>query len=246
MSAASLTGLNALVTGGGSGIGLATARTLSAAGARVVVLGRTLSKLERAVAAGAAASCLTADATDEAALAGALAGPAFDIVVNNAGGALSAPFLRTPGEDFRRMLDLNLMSAVYVTRFTLPGMIARGFGRIVNVGSTASLQGFAYVSAYAAAKHALLGFTRSLALETARKGVLVNAVCPGFVDTDLVAASVAEIVAKTGRTTEDARAELAKANPQGRLIAPEDVAAAILPLVQRECSLSGAAVEITG
>lgn len=247
-----LQGLHALVTGGGRGIGAATAAALTAAGARVTVLGRNREALERQVADGRATAWVQADVTDQAALGEALAqaaealGP-VDVLVNNAGGASTAPFLKTGADDFRAMLELNLIAPANATRFVLPGMIERGFGRVVNVASTAALKGYPYVSAYASAKHALLGLTRSLAQEVAASGVTVNAVCPGFTDTDLVAEGVSRIVEKTGRTAEAARMDLARNNPQKRLIDPGEVASAVVFLAGRGAgSINGATLPISG
>lgn len=229
-------GQAALVSGGGTGIGLACARALTAAGARVTVLGRRAAPLEAAVAAGAAVDAIVADACAPPAL------PPCAILVNAAGAAVSAPFLRTDDAAFRAALDANLMSAVALTRALLPGMVAAGLGRVVNIASTASLKGYAYVVPYVAAKHALLGFTRALALEVARQGVTVNCVCPGFTETPLLEESAARIAAKTGR---DGRAALAANNPQGRLFTPDEVADAVLYLCAAP-GVNGAALAVSG
>lgn len=243
---------HALVTGGGRGIGLAISKALSGAGCTVTILGRDHNALSAAIEAGAANAFVVADVTDEAALQAAvtqandIAGP-IDILVNNAGAAHSAPFGRTSSDDLRRMLELNLISPAAASRLVLPAMVERGFGRIINIASTAALKGYAYVSAYAASKHALLGLTRSLALEVATTGVTVNAVCPGFTDTDLIQQSVDLIVAKSGRTAEAARSEFTKANPQGRLIQPAEVAEAVLYLCSRGAgAVTGTSLVVAG
>ena len=224
MAGGALCGRHAVVTGGGRGIGAAVALALAGHGARLTVMGRGLGTLEATAAAlPGTARAIACDVTDERAVADAFAalGP-VDILVNNAGAAESAPFARTSLDLWRRMLDVNLTGAFLCTRAALPGMLERGFGRIVSVASTAGLTGYGYVAAYCAAKHGVVGLTRALALETARKGITVNAVCPGYTETPMLDASVANIALKTGRGTDAARGELARTNPQGRFVRPAD------------------------
>ena len=236
-----LEGLEALVTGGGSGIGAACAAALTAAGARVTVMGRRPEPLQAMVARGHAVSALPGDVTAPPPL------PRVALLVNAAGIAESAPFLRSDAALFERMWRVNLMGAVAVTQAVLPPMLEAGFGRVVHIASTAALKGYPYVTAYVAAKHALLGLTRALAQEVATKGVTVNAVCPGFTDTDTVTPSVARIVATTGRSEAEARAELAKHNPQQRLVRPEEVAEAVLMLcAPGAAAINGQAIAVDG
>jgi len=171
----------------------------------------------------------SADVADSAQVAAALAqakerfGP-VQILVNNAGQAETAPFAKMDMDLWQRMLAVNLTGTMLCSQAALPDMLAAGWGRIVNVASTAGLVGYAYVSAYCAAKHGVIGLTRALALEVAKKGITVNAVCPGYTETDIVREGIARVVAKTGRSEEEARAEFMKTNPQGRLVQPEQVA----------------------
>lgn len=218
----------ALVTGGSRGIGRAIASALTRAGHEVTIVARNADALRQAVSDGVACHGEALDVLDDAALAALASRGEFSILVNNAGGATTAPFGKTDVEDFRRMFGLNVLSAVEATRACLPGMVGRGWGRVINVASTAGLKGYGYVSAYVTAKHALVGLTRALAQENARTGVTVNALCPGYTDTDLVAESVAGIVRKTGRSEADARAHFAGQSPMGRLVRPEEVADAAL------------------
>jgi NAD(P)-dependent dehydrogenase (short-subunit alcohol dehydrogenase family) len=216
------------------------------------VLGRAEAALKDAVNAGDAMAYVVADVTDEGAVAEAAKsaksklGP-IDILVANAGGAESAPFLKSDAELFRNMFELNIMGVVHATRAVLDDMVRRGFGRVVVNASVAGLKGYAYVSAYCAAKHAAVGLVRALAQETVKSGVTVNAVCPGFTDTDMVAKSLDKITARTGRTREEALADILKDEPIGRLITPEEVAAAVLFLCSPGASaITGTTLAVAG
>jgi NAD(P)-dependent dehydrogenase (short-subunit alcohol dehydrogenase family) len=171
----------------------------------------------------------------------------IDILVNNAGQAMSAPFMKTDEALWHNMLGVNLTGAFHCTQAALPAMLQRGWGRIVNVASTAGLTGYGYVSAYCAAKHGMIGMTRSLALEVATKGVTVNAVCPGYTETDLVTEAIHNIAARTGRSEEQARTELAMHNPQKRLVQPREVANAVAWLCLPEsAAMNGQALAVAG
>jgi NAD(P)-dependent dehydrogenase (short-subunit alcohol dehydrogenase family) len=239
------------VTGGGRGIGRAVASALVQAGATVTVLGRNRATLDEAVAAGAAHFAVVADVADQASVGAAVAQASgrqpVDILIANAGSAESAPFAKSDAALFRRMMDINFMGVVHAAQAVLPAMKARPYGRIVVVASTAGLKGYPYVSAYSAAKHAVVGLVRSLALELASTRVTVNAVCPGFTDTDLVAGSIDNIMKKTGRSHEQAVAELAKHNPQGRLVTPAEVADTVLWLCGEGAgAITGQAIAVAG
>ena len=247
-----LDGRHAVITGGGTGIGRAVALALSEAGAAVTLIGRRREPLEEAAAMLSRSHIATADVTDPDGLAQAMEaaeaahGPVA-ILVNNAGMAESAPFARTDPAMVRRILAVNLEGVFNATRVVLPGMVEAGWGRVVNVASTAALKGMAYVSAYCAAKHGVIGMTRALALETAETGVTVNAVCPGYTDTDLVDAAVARIHAKTGRDRESIVAELIRDMPQKRLIQPSEVADIVRFLCRPGSgAMTGQAIAVAG
>ncbi|HLT75811.1 MAG TPA: SDR family NAD(P)-dependent oxidoreductase [Ferrovibrio sp.] len=253
----SLAGRHVLVTGASRGIGWATARACASAGATLTLSARDAERLNRRrdeLIASRNASCaavaadLTVPNAAERMVADAVAinGP-IDILVNNAGFGASQPFAKMTAEHWDEMIGVNLSGVFHVTRAAIAGMLERKDGRIINVASTAGVTGYAYVAAYCAAKHGVVGLTRALAKEYARSGITVNAVCPGYVDTDMTATTIDTIVRKTGRSAEEARAELAKINPQGRLIRPEEIADAVLWLAgPGAASVTGQCIVIAG
>ena len=244
---------HALVTGAGQGIGEAIARQLLAQCARVTVLGRRAEPLQKLVD-GYPGRCqmVLADVANEsevkAAFAHALSAQgAINILINNAGQASSAPFMKMDAAHWQQMLAVNLTGTMLCTQQVLPAMAAAGWGRIVNVASTAGLVGYAYVAAYVAAKHGVVGLTRALALEYARKGITINAVCPGYTETDIVKTGIERVMEKTGRTADEATAEFVKSNPQGRLVQPQEVANTVLWLCGKGASaITGQSIAVAG
>lgn len=245
-------GKHAFITGGGSGIGLAAAKALAGSGWQITLAGRTPGKLQAAAAALNGSHVQVVDVTDPEGVLSAVRGASevhgpVQLLVNNAGAVTSAPFEKMSLEVWRQALDLNLMGAVHCVQAVLPQMKANGWGRIVNIASTAGLVGYRYVSAYVAAKHALVGLTRALALELAKSGVTVNAVCPGYTETDVVAQAIKTLRQATNRSPEDALAVFTSTNPQGRLVRPEEVAAAVVWLASDAAgAVNGIALPIAG
>jgi 3-hydroxybutyrate dehydrogenase len=247
-----LAGHHAVVTGGGRGIGRATARALAHAGAVVTVIGRTAGTLIDTVDRGDASAYVVADVTDRASVDAAMKGAEAEcgpvsILIANAGAAETAPFGKSSPDLFRRMFEVNTIGSIHAIQAVLGGMIERGFGRVVAVASTSGLKGYGYATAYCAAKHAVVGLVRALAAETTRTGVTVNAVCPTYTDTDLIDVSLQRIVQTTGRSREDALANILKGAPMGRLVKPEEVAAAVVFLCLPEAAaITGTALPIAG
>lgn len=247
----SLDGQHAVVTGGGSGIGAAVAAVLSQHGASVTLLGRGEERLaatakELGVEYAVADVTVSKDVQQAFDSAVKRQGP-ISILVNNAGAAEARPFHKMDEDFWQFMLSVNLSGVYICTRAVIEPMLDVRFGRIINIASTAAQRGYAYVSAYSAAKHGVIGLTRSLALEYARKGITVNAVCPGYTDTDIIASSIDKIVAATGRSAEEALADLVKSNPQGRLIEPAEVADTVLWLCRKESSsITGQSISVAG
>lgn len=248
---------HAVITGGGRGIGAAIAETLARIGAAVSLIGRNAQTLQAtanriAKDYGVKVATAPADVADEAAVKKAMATlkealGAPTILVNNAGVAISSPFLKSDAAFWCKTLNIDLMGAVYCTQAVLPAMLDAKWGRIINIASTAGVVGYAYVTAYCAAKHGMIGLTRALALETARTGVTVNAVCPGYADTDMTAQTIANIVNKTGRTRDEAIASLVSHNPQGRLIQPQEVADTVAWLCgENSSSVTGQSIIVAG
>jgi NAD(P)-dependent dehydrogenase (short-subunit alcohol dehydrogenase family) len=254
-----LTDKTTFITGGGRGIGRAVAHAFAREGARVFAVARTEPEVKRVAeqiraefgdGAAGYASCDVADprSVEEAfAAAREFFGAGIDVLVNNAGVADSSKFTETSDEFWQRHLDINLTGTFYCMRAALPSMVERGWGRIINIASVAGKTGAPYVAAYTASKHGVLGLTRSVALEVAAKGVTVNAVCPGYVDTDMTTRAVENIQAKTGRSAADALEAIKRMSPQQRLVTPEEVAALALLLASHDGrGITGQAINVDG
>lgn len=245
-------GEHAIVTGGASGIGLAIAEMLLRRGYAVTIMGRSLPRLEAARKQLGPVGAIVCDVSDRQSVQAAFADAAHrsgapSVLVNSAGIVRTASFVKQSDADWDAMWRTNVLGCVHTCREVLGPMQERGRGRIVNIASTAALKGYAYVSAYTASKHAVLGLTRSLALELIKTGVTVNAVCPGYTDTDIVRDAVHDIVQRTGRSQEDALAVFTGANPQGRLVAPAEVAASVAWLISEDAdAVTGQAIAIAG
>ena len=247
-----ISGRHALVTGGGTGVGRAIAVALAGAGVDVTICGRREATLDAVAVASDRIFAIPADVTDEGSMAQLYEaaeeqrGP-FDIVIANAGMAGSAPAAKTALADWKQTIEVNLTGAFLTVRPALPGMIERATGRIIFIASTAGLKGYPYVAPYVAAKHGVVGLMRALTAETAKAGLTVNAICPGFTETELLKKSVQRIIGKTGRSAAEARASLASTNPQGRFVQPEEVAAAVLWLCSDgAASITGQALSVSG
>jgi NAD(P)-dependent dehydrogenase (short-subunit alcohol dehydrogenase family) len=250
------TGAHALVTGGGTGIGAAVAQALSKAGASVTLAGRRREPLDEVAATLPRATVCTADVTDEASLAALVVHAqktfgAIDIVVANAGGAMSAPFTKTDLAKWQSIVDVNLTGAFLTVKSVLGDLLRKDATksprRVIFIASTAGLKGYPYVVPYVAAKHGVIGLARGLALELAKTPVTVNAVCPGYVETPLFDATIANIMKTTGRSAEQSKSDLLKSNPQGRAIRPEEVAETVLWLCSPAAqSVTGQAVAMSG
>jgi 3-hydroxybutyrate dehydrogenase len=248
----------ALVTGGGRGIGRAIALEFAREGAAVVVAARSLDQVESVAREiedqfSTKALGLACDVSDPASVENMFKngqdffGRAPDVLVNNAGIAESAPLVKTTNELWRRHLEINLSGTFYCTRAALPAMTERGWGRIINIASIAGKTGWPYVAAYSASKHGVLGLTRSAALEVAAKGITVNAICPGYVDTDMTTRGIENITKKTKLSAEQAMESLKKMSPQNRIVTPEEVAALALLLASEDGrGINGQAINVDG
>lgn len=245
------TNQHAVVTGGATGIGLAISKALCAAGINVTVMGRNLERLNQLAANNELIHAVPVDVTDESSVKKAFAEASkllpITILINNAGAVETASFQNTTSEQWQKMLSINLTGSFFTTQAALSDIKAAENGRIINIASTSGLKGYAYTSAYTAAKHGVIGLTRSLALELCKTNVTVNAICPGFTNTAIVDNAIKNITAVTDRTAEQAIEELTSHNPQNRLIEPEEIAETVLWLCSAKSrSVTGQSIIIAG
>ncbi|MCR9135360.1 MAG: SDR family oxidoreductase [Alphaproteobacteria bacterium] len=247
-----LEGKHALVTGGGSGVGLSIVRALTNAGASVTITGRNKEALDSVAAESHLITSAVCDVTDAAAVDQLFASVnddhgGADIVIANAGAAESVPFAKLSLADWNAMIDVNLTGVFLTMQAGLLGMGDKGWGRIVSIASVAGLKGYGYVAAYCAAKHGVVGLTRAVAVEVARSGITVNAVCPGYTQTPMLDRSLDNIAKKTGRSREEAAKTLLRGNPTGRFVEPEEVAQTVLWLCgPHSGAVTGQALSISG
>ena len=252
-----LAGQHALITGGSRGIGAATSNALAALGASITLLARDVGKLKLQsdhlqAEYDAKVFYASTDITSEEDIADSFtqcvkANGAIDILVNNAGIGKSAPFHRMDLDFWQATMDLNLTGTFLCTKQVFEAMRERGYGRIVNISSTVGLRGYAYISAYTASKHAVIGLTRSLALEVVKKGITVNAICPGYTETDLVSEAIDNIVDASGRDSSEVKSEIENMSPMGRMVTPEEVAESAAWLcLPSSASITGQAIVVAG
>ena len=243
-----LSNSHAVVTGGASGIGLAIARALAGNGAHVTITSRDRSRLQSVTSKNGGISGVTLDVSDPRSVTKAFESvDPVDILVNNSATALAAPFERTTLEQLASVMAVNLTGVFHCMQAVLPAMRKQQYGRIVNIASTAGLSGYAYASVYAASKHAVIGLTRSVAIELAQTGITANCVCPGFTDTEIVTTAIANIAKVTGRSEAETLAEFVEHNPQKRLVKPDEVADTVLWLCGKNSrSINGQAIAVAG
>ncbi|MBJ26438.1 MAG: 3-hydroxyacyl-CoA dehydrogenase [Rhodospirillaceae bacterium] len=248
----SLEGKHAIITGGAHGIGGAISRALYEQGVNVSITGRDQNKLEQAQKLMPLSKTYSLDITNEDSVNDIFNSAinnygSIDILINNAGIANSAPFLKIQTNEVRQIMEINLVGLITCSQAALPHMLEKNWGRIINISSLAGIKGQPYLASYCASKHAVIGVTRSLATELIKSNITVNAICPGYVETDMVKQAVNTIVRQTGRTTEEARNELKKINPQGRIIKPKEIATTAVWLCMPESeSITGQAIAIAG